>query len=242
MTPADGLGPNTEGSLGQRIRRSGAYRSRRFVRRLREGREAPRSERDYATHVPVLAGMASRFRIERVLELGAGEYSTSVFLDRQVFPALSQLDSVETDAAWAEAVHKSAEGDPRLSLHVTSQAVSELIPSLTLGDYDLILVDDSATMDQRAASIAIVAATVPSGPYVVIHDYEVEEYRSASDALEHRVLCRRFTPQTVIGWAGGSDRLDQVEALRDAIEQAPGSPDPSDARTWARILAPRVDR
>ena len=45
----------------------------------------PRAENAYATHIPVLVGLGSIRRIERVLEFGCGHYSTKTFLRRSVF-------------------------------------------------------------------------------------------------------------------------------------------------------------
>ena len=232
MTSSDGLGP----SLLERARRSASYRSQRLMRRVREGREAPRSPEAFATHVPILAGLAARFRVERVLELGAGSFSTAVFLDSAVFPSLAHLDSIETDTEWARIVAERAGGDPRLTLRTTDEPVAQLVRALDLTGYDLILVDDSASLHQRRATVEAVAATVPPGPLVVIHDFEVDAYREASAVMDHRVVFRRFTPQTAVAWQGDPDRGGQLRSLTESIDRASGSPLVTDGAMWARIL------
>src|ERR1044071_885749 len=48
----------------------------------------PRAHNDYATHIPILIGLARLREIRRVLEFGCGRYSTLTFLKASAFPHL----------------------------------------------------------------------------------------------------------------------------------------------------------
>jgi hypothetical protein len=104
-------------------------------------RRPPYHPEAFATHIPVLVGVATLLEVRCVLELGVGRYSTPLFLNRDVFPSLTQLDSLEDDPGWAEDAAVLAHADPRLHLRVVdpgmveaaNQAVSEP-PGLNSGD------------------------------------------------------------------------------------------------------------
>src|SRR5262245_54771374 len=102
---------------------------------------APRALNDYATHIPILIGLARLREIRSVLEFGCGHYSTLTFLNRFAFPDLERLHSIENDDAWALAIQEAAKNDPRWSLEVVNGEISDAIPDLE--SFDLILIDDS---------------------------------------------------------------------------------------------------
>ena len=102
-----------------------------------------RARNDYATHVPVLIGLAALRRVERVLEFGCGNYSTKTFLNRTAFPDLRELQSVENDRAWAEQLRGAVGGDARCVVNVVSGAVSNAVERFDLESFDLVLIDDS---------------------------------------------------------------------------------------------------
>jgi hypothetical protein len=157
---------------------------------------APRARNDYATHVPILIGLASIHEIRSVLEFGCGYYSTLTFLNRAAFPHLKRLQSVENDASWAETIQEVANDDERWVLKLVDGEIADSISHLNLEAFDLILIDDSKSSAQRAATIRAIAACRPKRPWIVIHDYEVEEYRSAARGFEQRYAFRTYTPQT----------------------------------------------
>src|ERR1044072_7607495 len=100
---------------------------------------APRAENAYATHLPVLIGLAGIRPLRRVLEFGCGHYSTKTFLQRSVFPDLEELHSVENDPAWAETVREVIKHDPRSSVTTVSGAMCEVVEKFDLEAFDLIL-------------------------------------------------------------------------------------------------------
>lgn len=130
--------------------------------------EAEMEER-YSSHVQVLQALAIKLNVRRVLELGAGDYSTRTFLD---LPGLERLTSIEDDADWAE---RSRTDDERHEMRLVEGPVAGNIPPLD--DYDLVFIDDSTSPEARAATIRAVLSR--PHPPVVIHDAEVPEYAQA---------------------------------------------------------------
>ena len=137
-------------------------------------------------------------KIRNVLEFGCGHYSTVTFLNPSAFPDLERLHSVENDDAWAQTMQETAKNDGRWSLKLVNGEISESVADLDLEAFDLILIDDSKTSVQRAATIRAVAGREPRRPWIVIHDFEVREYREAAAAFKHRHRFRSYNPETGI--------------------------------------------
>src|SRR5689334_21342832 len=147
------------------------------LRRCASYLSAPRAENDYATHVPILIGLARMREIKSVLEFGCGHYSTLTFLNRAAFPQLRRLHSVENDTAWSATVQKMAQHDERWTLQLAANHIAETVAELDLESFDLILIDDSKTSAERVATIDAVAKKHPQRPWIAIHDFEVGEYQ-----------------------------------------------------------------
>ena len=158
----------------------------------------PRARNDYSTHLPILIGLARTREIRRVLEFGCGHYSTLTFLNRSAFPQLERLESIENDISWAEAIREAARSDDRWMLKIVDNHIRDSVADLDLEQFDLILIDDSKTSEQRAATIRAVAHQRPQHPWIVIHDYEVDEYRAAATAFKYRYAFKSYNPQTGI--------------------------------------------
>jgi hypothetical protein len=105
-----------------------------------------------------------------------------------------------------------------------------------LSRYDLVMVDDSDSLQARAASIRAVTSAAGQGQLVVVHDAEITEYRKAARALRKSVRFTTFTPQTLVGWRGRSLHGPALRSLRAAMDRVDRRPAPSDAGGWARIL------
>src|SRR6185295_18218708 len=106
---------------------------------------APRALKDYATHIPILIGLARSREVRNVLEFGCGRYSTLTFLNASAFPHLERLNSIENDDSWAATIQEVAKGDDRWTLHIVNSEISESVRDLDLESFDLILIDDSKT-------------------------------------------------------------------------------------------------
>ena len=157
---------------------------------------APRALNDYATHVPILIGLARLREIKSVLEFGCGYYSTLTFLNRTAFPHVERLHTVENDTSWSETINEVAKVDERWTLQIVKGEIAGCVAKLDLERFDLILIDDSTTSTQRAATIRAVANKRPQHPWIAIHDFEVGEYREAASGFKHRHRFRAYNPET----------------------------------------------
>jgi hypothetical protein len=193
----------------------------------------PRARNDYATHVPILIGLARLREIKSVLEFGCGYYSTLTFLNRAAFPHLERLQSVENDASWAETIHEAAKSDERWTLKLIRREIAEAVPDLEA--FDLILIDDSKTSAQRSATIRAVAGKQPQRPWVVIHDFEIEDYRRAAAGFKQRHIFKAFNPETGVL----SNRPAQWKSL-DRTIRSNKMLDADQTARWIRILSASI--
>jgi len=193
---------------------------------------APRALNDYATHVPILIGLARLREIKSVLEFGCGYYSTLTFLNRAPFPHLERLQSVENDASWAETIHEAAKSDERWTLKLVRREIAEAVPDLEA--FDLVLIDDSKTSAQRSATIRAVAGKQPQRPWIVIHDFEVEEYRRAAAGFKQRHTFKAFNPETGVLC---NNRVNEWKVLDRTIRARSRTLEPDQTGKWIRTLA-----
>ena len=194
----------------------------------------PRAQNAYATHIPVLIGLAAIRPIRRVLELGCGHYSTKTFLERAAFPDLKELQSVEDDPDWAETMRDAIKDDARCTVTVVTGAISAAMRQFDLEAFDLILVDDSTNAESRAATIRALSCLHPSHPWLVIHDYEVEEYRTASLGFRQRFTFRAFNPHT--GLVSNSGFTSAVKLLDQRLKTNRSRQRHDDVEGWLQIL------
>ena len=192
----------------------------------------PRALNDYATHVPILIGLARLREIRSVLEFGCGYYSTLTFLNRAAFPHLERLQSVENDASWAETIHEAAKSDERWTLKLIRREIADSLPALDLEAFDLVLIDDSKTSTQRSATIRAVSAKQPQRPWIVIHDFEVSEYQRAAAGFKQRHAFKAFNPETGVL----SNHPIQVKSL-DRMIRSNKTLDPDRTAHWIRTLS-----
>lgn len=150
----------------------------------------------YGSHTDVLKALALEVPVRRVIEFGGGKYSTPLFLDRDVFPDLRELLTVETDPAWVSEIRS---GDPRHRLILVDRAAEAA--GMSVG-FDLVLVDDSDSMTFRIDTLFAVSDARPDG-LVVVHDFEHSEYREAT-RFDHVAVSSRSVPWTAVAWNEGS--------------------------------------
>ena len=193
----------------------------------------PRARNDYATHVPILIGLAQLREIKSVLEFGCGYYSTLTFLNRAAYPHLERLQSVENDSSWAETIHEAAKGDERWTLKLIKRDIADSVPTLDLEAFDLVLIDDSKTSTQRSATIRAVAGKQPQRAWIVIHDFEVGEYRRAAVDFKHRHTFKAFNPETGVL----SNRPTHWKSLDRMIKAKARAIEPDQTGRWIRSLS-----
>lgn len=191
----------------------------------------PRARNDYSTHVPILIGLARLREIRSVLEFGCGYYSTLTFLNRAAFPHLERLQSIENDARWSETINDVAKHDDRWSLNLIDGEISDAGPFLDLEAFDLVLIDDSKTSAQRVSTIRAIASKQPQRPWIVIHDFEVEEYRVAARGFRHRFAFKAYNPQTGVVANTATDFAD----LDRRLKQNGKALEPDDLEGWIAV-------
>lgn len=197
---------------------------------------APRSSNDYGTHIPILVGIAQRFTIGRVLELGCGPFSTPTFLNREVFADLERLDSYETDHSWFDKSVSAFAKDRRYRPHFVNGSMSASLHETDLWQFDLIFVDDSTTVVERAETIRQLAKRPPQKQLIVIHDIEVSDYRKAASTFEHKQIFRAFTPQTGVVWNGSTELVGVLKKLNRQIVHYSKRIVVDDLDGWRKVL------
>ncbi|HEX7295692.1 MAG TPA: hypothetical protein VF251_08080 [Pyrinomonadaceae bacterium] len=195
-----------------------------------------RSDNDYATHMPVLIGLARRCSIRSILELGCGQYSTSTFLNRRVFANLEVLDSYETDHSWAMAL-KEVTKDPRANMHMVAGTMASAIEGANLSTYDLIFVDDSTTEQERVMTIRSLSQRRPATSLVVVHDFEIDSYIRAASGFRHRYAFKAFNPETGVLWESGSTRREVFKEIDSVIKQHARNLQPDDVEAWLQVFS-----
>jgi predicted O-methyltransferase YrrM len=188
----------------------------------------PRSSNDYSTHLPILIGLPTIREIKTVLEFGCGYYSTLTFLNRRAFPDLEKLQSIENDASWAETIQEAVKADERWTFKQVDGEIADSISFLDLEAFDLILIDDSKTSVQRAATIRAIAQQRPKRPLIVIHDYEVDVYRNAAKEFRRRYAFKAYNPHTGLV----SNKACDMRSLGRVLKENRTSLEPDDVEGW----------
>jgi hypothetical protein len=189
------------------------------------------------THLPVLLALRLLRPVKRVLELGAGEYSTLAFLDRQCFPELERLVSFENDSQWAERVQQMAQGDNRLCLKLKSGLMAKAVAEEKLHQYDTIFLDDSRCVAERCQTIQTVAAMRPEQAVIVIHDFEVLDYREAALPFRRTYRFSGINPSVGVAWNGNQLSKRHLKPLNARLRELPLEAYPSDPRGWMAWLS-----
>ena len=141
----------------------------------------------YATHLRLLSQLGGlRGGIKSVLELGAGMHSTPMFLNRECYPHLTRLLTVEHNADWAARV-EAATQDPRRTILVIPEPIETYLSTFNLSEFDLVFVDNSEHYDFRIKTIEYVAANATTS-LVVLHDFQYEYYQEASNGLNNFIV------------------------------------------------------
>ena len=186
--------PPEQDLIGAVLRRTRRL-ARRLWSRLTRPASPPRSATPYATHIPVLAAVSEIFHIVRVVEFGSGLDSTPAFLDATAFPNIVKLTSFENNTDWWHQVNARVGHDPRVEMRQVTGQMSESVSSADFEHADLILIDDSECAADRCATIRKVQDCVSAATLVLIHDFEVEDYRDAA-SFPHRFVFDAVNPHT----------------------------------------------
>lgn len=171
------------------------------------GQVFPAPSTNYNTHLPVLYGLGAALSARQVVELGSGIYSTSTFLNREVYPDVDRVLSIEDSPQWARAIHEACP-DTRLIITHVPRGPGHLLPYVEdMRTADLLFIDDTGRR-QRTETIQFVSELRVPG-VVVIHDFRHTEYVAAA-AFSYV----QITPfDTAICWNG--KRNEAIMALQE---------------------------
>jgi hypothetical protein len=176
-----------------------------------------------STHIPLLVGLGSILPIRKVLELGAGHFSTPTFLNCAVFHQLEMLTSYEDIPEWQDEVRDNY-GESRLNL-------VEVIPSLK-ELYDLIFVDNSHHGDVRAATIKRVAEE-SSGVLVVLHDAQIAQYIPEIERFQKSTTVKTYTHWTALASNGMDTPLPDFTGIVERNLHL----EPTDIEGWLKVFS-----
>src|SRR5271167_4840249 len=116
-----------------------------------------RSEEPYATHVPILLGVAAACRPEFFIEFGSGTFSTLLLLDELAFPSLRRVDSYENNREWFEQVCKQIPTNDRINLQFVDGEMHQAVAGASTAKANMIFIDDSPTARARVPTVVEVA-------------------------------------------------------------------------------------
>ena len=131
---------------------------------------------------------------------------------------------------------RSGVDDPRCTIEFTGGPIAEAVSRLDLDYFDLVFVDDSATSEQRTATIKTLAALRPAKAWIVIHDYEFDDYQRAAAAFSHRFTFNAFNPMTGLGFNFKNERQTDLRQLNHRIKVNCQLLEPDDICGWLRVL------
>jgi len=164
------------------------------------------------THLPVLYALGEALSIRQIVEFGPGIYSTPTFLNRDVFPKVERVLTIEVNPQWVNNI-REAYPDKRLIVTPVPNGVGHLLPYADdIRAADLVFIDNGDKA-LRVATIEWVVTLGISG-IAVIHDYRTPEYIMAA-----KFGNVQLTPfDTAVCWNGRPDGtiMDVLDSLREA--------------------------
>lgn len=200
-----------------------------------------RSSNPYATHIPILIALPRFFKITRVLEFGCGQYSTLLFLNRNIYTDLIECTSLENDFQWYKEIKEKVAGDARINMHYVNENYSQVIKELDFQKYNLILIDDSKNSKDRAVTICEVIKKSEFNNLIVVHDFEIFEYKRAASKLKNQFLFTSLNPCTGVLWKRFSI-FKQIKLLKinKIIKKHKNNIEPDDYDAWNQILTKNI--
>ena len=198
----------------------------------------PRSEEPYATHVPILVGVAAALRPKRLIEFGAGSFSTLSFMDDVAFPSLEQVNSYENNKEWFEQVEERSRGNSRVDLQYFAGDMYRAVAGADVAAADIIFIDDSPapTPEERVKTVKEVSKLCGERPVVLLHDYDILKLRLGARNFEHLVVFDAFNPQSCAVWHGHPERRPVLEEVNRTIREHAGDVPLTDVRAWIDVF------
>jgi hypothetical protein len=175
----------------------------------------------YGSHVPALVTVSHDFPpIRSVVEYGCGRYSTPAFLNRDYFPDLETLVSVETNEPWAEDTRRrNADDRLRLIMCEAREIAEQKVPAA-----DLIFIDcDDLGFDRQErfrGRLELLKRYEALESLVAVHDADFPEIGPAvgSSLFKHKAIFKpRFgTPTAVLSNRHEVERLQWLDIKPNA--------------------------
>jgi hypothetical protein len=176
-------------------------------------------------------------KIAKILEFGAGFYSTLTFLNRSAFPDVTSVSTIESNSDWISKVYAAAKDDPRLRMRHVPEPIESILSELDLAEYDLVLVDSSTEAARRAALILELADRSTGTGLVVIHDFEIDLYKRAAEGFLNRVEYSALNPCTGVLWHAERDgEKRMLKGIRRIISRQAKALAPDDIESWAAVF------
>ncbi len=190
---------------------------------------AYRHSNPYATHIPILIGFSRVLKIKRVLEYGGGNFSTRLFLNKEVYPEVTGLTVCENDTAWLETVRGIVHNDgwPRAT-------ILSGIDELPADKYDLVFID-ADTESHKLDLIKLAGKTRRN--ITVVHDSEHAPYAQAiNNSFQRWFSFAAFNPETAIAWNGAEPMTPHQMLVIDMLTKKYSNVDPTDILQWSNIF------
>lgn len=199
-------------------------------------RLAERDQMPYATHIPVLMGLSRLVNPKTVIEFGSGEFSTPMFLDRGVFPALQSMKSYENNRDWHAKVATLVSSDSRGGVELVNGPIASAVTARDVQKAELIFVDDSDERG-RIETIKAIAGLKPRDIPVIVHDFELWRLRRTGQLFEQRFTFNLWNPQTAVLWSGTPPWSSRLPQLASLLRRNIGAAKLTHAPEWAHILS-----
>lgn len=198
---------------------------------------ARRSEEPYATHIPVLLGVASVIKPRLLIEFGSGAFSTLSFLDSSAFPSLERVESYENNKEWLEQIQAELPATSRIRLHFVQGDMHGAVGGASTSNASMIFIDDSPSAEERVESVLEIARCCGTEPVVVLHDYELWKLRLAARRFPNRLSFNAFNPQCGVLWHGHGERRHALKRAGSIIRRFAGSIPPTDIQAWRKVFS-----
>lgn len=199
----------------------------------------PRESVPASSHLPILIGLGRLFQVRRVLEFGAGHFSTLCFLNRDIFPDLGQVHSFETDPQWKELIEAEANEDQRLIITLVEADLARAAATCDFTKFDLVFIDNGPSSESRVATIKEVIAHASDCKLVIIHDFEFSSYQQAAEGALSRFCFDVYNPYTGVLWNErqlGSGLRATFRRMNKALKQHAKTTKPDDTERWRQII------
>jgi hypothetical protein len=195
-----------------------------------------RAANPFTTHIPILIGLSRLFEVRRVIEFGCGNYSTKLFLDRNVFPQLTELRSYENNHAWHRDTAAALADDSRARLSYIEGKMASVVGQILRRPCDLIFVDDSGTVVERTRTIVQVMKHRHPASLIVIHDFQTKAYFQAAVASSPHFAFDALNPHTGLLWRTGTIDYERLNRLNRLVATKSASLEPADVQGWHTVF------